>query len=181
MNIRKILLFNCFALIFAGLSVPAAADENRWWPVQAMPRALVRLQQSDFPEPRAAGEMMAQSVAGLAALAGVIVNVSLNCILLPRMGLEGAVLATSVANFTALALMLVISRSLGFALQRSTVTILLVPLCIPLGVGVAALVLAAVGLEIFGSDRLLSPSEKQELAAGASQHLRWFARLRSAN
>ncbi len=34
-----------------------------------MPKALVRLQQNEFPEPRAASEMLAQSVAGLAAQA----------------------------------------------------------------------------------------------------------------
>ena len=68
MNIRKIVLFICFALIFSRLAFPAVADENRWWPVQAMPKALVRLQ-NEYPEPRAACEMMAQSVAGLAAKA----------------------------------------------------------------------------------------------------------------
>jgi hypothetical protein len=59
----------CFFLIFSRISFSVAADENRWWPVQAMPKGLVRLQESDFPEPRAARAMMAQSVAGLAAKA----------------------------------------------------------------------------------------------------------------
>ena len=69
MSIRKIVLFICFAVIFLRLSFPAFADENRWWPVQVMPKALVRLRQNELPEPRAACEMMAQSVAGLAAKA----------------------------------------------------------------------------------------------------------------
>ena len=59
----------CFALVFSPILFPARADENRWWPVQAMPKALIRLQNDQFPEPRAASEMMAQSVAGLAAKA----------------------------------------------------------------------------------------------------------------
>jgi hypothetical protein len=47
-----------------------AGDGNRWWPVQAMPKAIVRLQpQHDLPSLRIACEMMAQSVAGLAAQA----------------------------------------------------------------------------------------------------------------
>jgi hypothetical protein len=50
-------------------SAPAGQDENRWWPVQAMPKALVRLQNDGLPAPRAPCEMMAQSVAGLAAKA----------------------------------------------------------------------------------------------------------------
>jgi hypothetical protein len=68
MNIRRIVPFICFALILSPKPLPAAAEENRWWPVQAMPKALVRLQ-NDLPAPRASCEMMAQSVAGLAAKA----------------------------------------------------------------------------------------------------------------
>ena len=68
MNIRKVVRFICFALIFSPIPFPAVADENRWWPVQAMPKALVRLQ-NELPTPRASCEMMAQSVAGLAAKA----------------------------------------------------------------------------------------------------------------
>ncbi len=56
------------ASLILALAFSAAADENRWWPVQAVPKALVYLQK-DLPEPRAAGDMMAQSVAGLAAKA----------------------------------------------------------------------------------------------------------------
>lgn len=68
MAIRKIVRFICFALIFSPIPFPAAADENRWWPVQAMPKGLVRLQ-NDLPAPRASCDMMAQSLAGLAAKA----------------------------------------------------------------------------------------------------------------
>src|SRR5208337_4282241 len=68
-NIREFARYICFALISWCISFPALGDENRWWPVQAMPKALVRLEQNEFPEPRAACEMMAQSVAGLAAKA----------------------------------------------------------------------------------------------------------------
>ncbi len=68
MSIRRIVPFICFALISSAISFPAAAEESRWWPVQTMPRALVRLQK-DLPAPRASCQMMAQSVAGLAAKA----------------------------------------------------------------------------------------------------------------
>jgi hypothetical protein len=59
------------ALALIGAS-PAFADqaEDRWWPVQAVPKAVVRTaNQQEFPEPRAALQMMVQSVAGLAAKA----------------------------------------------------------------------------------------------------------------
>src|SRR5688572_15237449 len=47
-----------------------SAEENRWWPVQALPKTVVRTSnQQEFPEPRLALQMMVQSVAGLAALA----------------------------------------------------------------------------------------------------------------
>jgi hypothetical protein len=61
-------------LLLAGLfcAVPAQAgrDADRWWPVQALPKAVVRTSnQQEFPAPRAALQMMVQSVAGLAAQA----------------------------------------------------------------------------------------------------------------
>ena len=54
----------------ASFAADAISDNDaRWWPVQAVPKALVRLEQNDFPSPRSSYEMMAQSVAGLAAKA----------------------------------------------------------------------------------------------------------------
>lgn len=53
-------------------TVPVFAGEgdNRWWPTQAFPKAVVRTtNQQQFPEPRIALQMMVQSVAGLAAKA----------------------------------------------------------------------------------------------------------------
>ena len=61
-------------LLLAGLfyAIPALAGQNedRWWPVQSLPEAVVRTSnQQEFPAPRAALQMMVQSVAGLAAQA----------------------------------------------------------------------------------------------------------------
>src|SRR5690349_509546 len=55
-------------LFLTFVSLSGTTDDNRWWPRQAMPKALVRLAK-DMPEPRAASDMLAQSVAGLAAKA----------------------------------------------------------------------------------------------------------------
>lgn len=50
--------------------VLAGGAENRWWPVQAFPKTVVRTtSQQDFPEPKLALQMLVQSVAGLAAQA----------------------------------------------------------------------------------------------------------------
>ncbi len=68
MRIRAILRFIWLVLVLLPLPFRTAADQDRWWPIQATPKALVRLQK-DLPEPRVACDMMAQSVAGLAAKA----------------------------------------------------------------------------------------------------------------
>src|SRR5579859_2613539 len=48
----------------------AEANDDRWWPAQKFPHAIVRTtNQQEFSEPRVALQMMVQSVAGLAAMA----------------------------------------------------------------------------------------------------------------
>ena len=48
----------------------AAAEEGRWWPVQSVPRAIVRTTSLErFPAPHGPHHMLVQSVAGLAAKA----------------------------------------------------------------------------------------------------------------
>lgn len=61
-------LTRSFAAIFllATFSAGAAENEERWWPVQVLPKAVVRSAR-EFPGPRAGLDMMVQSVAGLAA------------------------------------------------------------------------------------------------------------------
>jgi len=62
------------ALLLAGLFCAGPAlvgqTEDRWWPAQSLPKAVARTSsQQEFPAPRAALQMMVQSVAGLAAQA----------------------------------------------------------------------------------------------------------------
>jgi hypothetical protein len=67
-GVKPILPF-IIALLLAAPGLAGAEDE-RWWPTQAFPKAMVRTtSQPDFPEPRLALQMMVQSVAGLAAQA----------------------------------------------------------------------------------------------------------------
>jgi hypothetical protein len=61
----------CLALL-GELGIAAettGVQRGRWWPVQATPDALVRLNPAGFPVPGADYDMLAQSVAGLAAQA----------------------------------------------------------------------------------------------------------------
>lgn len=113
-------------------------------------------------------------VASIVAALGVLVNVGLNLVLLPRMGLQGAVLATAAANGTALLLMSLLCRRYGFNLHRGTIVGMLLPMSIPLGPWVVLLVLAAVIAETIASDRFLSREEKNEIFAGAEQYLGKF-------
>jgi len=111
------------------------------------------------------------SVTSIVALVGVLVNVALNLLWLPRMGLKGAVLATAVANGVALLLMLGLSRRHGFRTHGGTFVGLLLPLSIPLGPWAVFLALAAVVAVTMVSDRYLTREEKREIWSGLEQYL----------
>ncbi len=111
----------------------------------------------------------------VALAAGLMVNVGLNLLLLPRMGLLGAVVATTAANLVALALILCFGRLLGFRLDRGTLVVLGIPFAICLGPWIALLVLAAVALDAAASERVLSADEKRQLADGWRHYRRQLA------
>jgi len=114
------------------------------------------------------------NVASVAALLGVAVNVVLNLLLLPRMGLQGAVLATATANGVALMLMVALSSHYGLCVHRGTLVGLLLPISIPLGPWIVLLMLAAVVAETIVSDRYLTCEEKQEIRSGLGHYLGTF-------
>jgi PST family polysaccharide transporter len=104
-------------------------------------------------------------LASIAMLAGLGVNAGLNLLLLPRLGLHGAVLATAVGNVVVLAGVCACNHWLGFRLDRGTQVALLLPVAMTLGPWVALAALAAVaGLAVHGP--LLQDEEKQRLADG---------------
>ena len=119
-------------------------------------------------------------LASVALLTGLVANVGLNLVLLPRMGLLGAVLATTVANLVALVLLVYFTRLLGLRLDRGVWVLLAAPLAVCLGPVVASLVLAAIALEAVNSDRLLSADEKRQLVEGFGEYLEKFRSFRSA-
>ena len=52
------------------IAFSVSAGEDRWWPIQTLPKAVVETgNQNEFPEPQVAFQMMVQSIAGLAAKA----------------------------------------------------------------------------------------------------------------
>jgi len=119
-------------------------------------------------------------LAGAALAVGLVANIVLNMLLLPIMGLLGAVLATSAANLIALVLILAFNRMLGFRADRAVWVLLAAPLALCLGPLVSCLVLLAILLEVFNSDRILSRDEKQQLINVCLQYIDRFAVLRKA-
>jgi O-antigen/teichoic acid export membrane protein len=113
-------------------------------------------------------------VASIVAALGVLTNVGLNLVLLPRMGLQGAVLATATANGTALLLMGLLCRRYGFGMHRGTIVGLLLPISIPFGPWVVLPVLVAVIVLAILTDSFLSREEKHEIITGAEQYLGKF-------
>ena len=102
-------------------------------------------------------------LAGLALLAGLGVNVLLNWLLLPRLGLMGVVLATSAGNLVVLILVCGFSTMLGFRMDRGTWLMLAVPPVVCLGPWLAMMVLAVLALQALSSNELLTPKEKSLL------------------
>lgn len=76
-------------------------------------------------------------IATVGPIIGLIINVGLNLILLPWLGLLGAVLATAVGNLLTYAVSLYFCSFYGFRIERGTIWVTLLPLCIPLGLPIA--------------------------------------------
>ena len=110
--------------------------------------------------------------ASVTLLAGLLLNVGLNVVLLPRLGLPGAVLATVAANALSLVLLCWINHRLGLRLDEGTRLVLALPLlvCWPAWAAVPA-VLAVAAEAVFGK-RLFSPEEKRQLADRAADYAR---------
>jgi O-antigen/teichoic acid export membrane protein len=108
-------------------------------------------------------------LASAALACGLVLNVLLNLVLLPRLGLEGAVLSTTAANALSLGLICLFNRRLGFHLDKGAMLVILLPMLLCLGPWVALAGLATVVADGIWDDRLFSPEEKQQIAGGVAQ------------
>ncbi len=99
----------------------------------------------------------------LSLLIGLIANLLLNVLLLPRFGLLGAIMATAAGNALALGLVLYFSRQQGLAVDRHVVLCCSLPAILVLGVWPA--LSAMLALAFFATRRswILNSEEKQEL------------------
>jgi O-antigen/teichoic acid export membrane protein len=100
---------------------------------------------------------------GVAIFMGLVINVVLNLVLLPPLGLLGAVLATVVANGIVLALLHLINWQLGMRADPGTYLISAVPLALALGPLATLAILAGVALLGLRGSWLFNAQEKRTM------------------
>lgn len=113
-------------------------------------------------------------MASIALAGGLVLSVLLNLELLPRLGLQGAVLSTSAANALSLGLICIFNRQQGFHLDDGVKLVFVLPMLVCLGPWVALFALIAVPIAALGTDRLLTSDEKQQIFDGISQYGKRF-------
>lgn len=107
----------------------------------------------------------------LVYLAGLLVNIGLNLVLLPVLGLQGAIMATAAANAFALAGILLFNRYCGMQIDRSLYWLMAMPVLLPAGAGVSLAALCLVGLLAWRNDIVFRPRERRQLAEAARRTL----------
>ena len=123
------------------------------------------------------------ALGSLSLVVGLLLNIGMNLLLLPRFGLEGAVWATTAANLVTLALTYEFSRWYGMRVDRGTWLLTLAPLCLVLGPWASLSLLAVILIAVVATDRLFTQQEKDQIRDGAAhglQKLR-FMRLGQAS
>jgi len=107
-----------------------------------------------------------RTVTGLLAV-GLAGNVILNLLLVPSLGLLGAVLATAASRLVALALVWFASCRLGMHWDRGLAVITALPLLLPFGVPLTLVVALAVLLGALPTARLFDNEERGRIAQAA--------------
>jgi O-antigen/teichoic acid export membrane protein len=106
----------------------------------------------------------------IAYLAGLLVNIGLNLLLVPPLGLLGAVLGTCAAHVVALTIIYAISVANGLHCDRGACLVSLLPLILLLGPwGALAGTLLAAVLSVF-TNLFLSGEDRRELVAVARRY-----------
>lgn len=98
-----------------------------------------------------------------ARAASLLASIGLNLLLLPWLGLQGAVLAAAGANLLCLVLVMSFSRRQGFHADRGCLVVLALPLIFPLGAWPTLFVVAALALSVLRFHWIFSADEKQRI------------------
>ncbi|MFV2070672.1 MAG: polysaccharide biosynthesis C-terminal domain-containing protein, partial [Pirellulales bacterium] len=109
-------------------------------------------------------------------LIGLVANIGLNMLLLPPLGLLGAVLATTAANLAMLMLAMWLVRKAGMAIDRGTWTLVVLPLVVGLGPWATGLAVLGVVAGVIGTNSLVTSQEKRRLTVAAARGIRWARR-----
>ncbi|PQO45549.1 lipopolysaccharide biosynthesis protein [Blastopirellula marina] len=97
---------------------------------------------------------------------GLAANVALNALLLPPLGLTGAVIATALANAIAIGLAMWLSRRYGMEIERSTLLLVAFPLLLGLGWPVALIAWGVLLWLALTTTWLFDAEEKKTLLGG---------------
>lgn len=97
---------------------------------------------------------------------GLVFNICLNFLLLPRLGLEGAVLATAVSNGVTFCVGLSLCKRLGMEVDSSTWMAVLLPMSLGFGLMLAAPIWIVCVWQAWLGHTILSNDEKQKIVAG---------------
>jgi O-antigen/teichoic acid export membrane protein len=95
--------------------------------------------------------------------AALIVNTALNLLLVPRLGLAGAVMGTTAGNVVCLAVALFLSHRVGMRFDAGTLVLCGLPLALVGGAEVATLVLVGALAAALFSNVIFSEREKRQL------------------
>lgn len=111
-----------------------------------------------------------------ALVVGLGANLVLNILLLPILGLQGAVLATSAANLIALVVIYAYSHREGMKVDSGMVLTTLLPISLAMGGWVGLAFVFGVAIVSFFGNSIFSKIEKHEILAVAHEH---YAKLTS--
>lgn len=94
---------------------------------------------------------------------GLIVNIVMNMILIPTIGLQGAVIATAIGNATLAILMTTLNQRFGCKADIGIWMCLALPMLLLLSKPLAILMLLIVGVICIATNLIFSAHEKSEL------------------
>jgi O-antigen/teichoic acid export membrane protein len=92
---------------------------------------------------------------------GLLMNIGLNLLLIPRYELQGAVMATCISNLFVLAMLIIAIKLAGCRIDRTLMLLILAPISLLLGSIASALVFAAVLLLATRTSLVFAPSDIQ--------------------
>ncbi|MEO0529930.1 MAG: lipopolysaccharide biosynthesis protein [Planctomycetota bacterium] len=102
---------------------------------------------------------------------GLVTNIVLNLILLPWLGLLGAVMATAFATLLTLVAQLYVNHRTGMEVHRGTIVVIFAPALLAAGPTVSSIGAAVLLVLAIARGWVLTPAERSEIAATAAARI----------